>query len=227
MKPNKSFIVKTPLGSGKSVLSDFFVLWCLAHNPGKKVLSIIPYVSLMQEYVKLRSLCGALGFKCVWLGTGYGFNPFDYDVIVCTIERANLLVCEMIKENRLDILTGATIDEAQLLADEARGGLLEILLTKLKMKNVQVLMTTGIVENIEDLAKWMKADQFINDKKSVQIDEYIKAGDKLYYGKSNMLKEIIEEVPNDTMKIVAIVNRAVKKGSVLIFAIYKTICEAI
>jgi len=227
LKPNKNFVVKAPLGSGKSLLSDLFVLHCLSSKPKKKVLSIVPLVSLIQERNnKLRTLCENLDYKCTSLGFSYTSNILEFDVIICTIERANILICELVQKGSIQSIASVIVDEAQFLGDKSRGGILEMLLTKLKYYQIQIFMITGTIGNISEVAQWLDAILFINEKTTLEAKEYVKVDNKIY-NKTGELKEVIEEIPKDNMKIVAVVQRAIKKGAILIFASSKHMCETL
>eukprot|EP01022_Parablepharisma_sp_SALTPOND_P025495 TRINITY_DN595_c1_g1_i1.p1 TRINITY_DN595_c1_g1~~TRINITY_DN595_c1_g1_i1.p1 ORF type:complete len:906 (+),score=62.24 TRINITY_DN595_c1_g1_i1:384-3101(+) len=231
LKPEKNFVVKAPTGAGKSLLSDLFGLHCLFSKSGTKVLYVVPYVSLMHERAdKLRAVCERLGLRCASLNSGHGFAFSEYDIIICTVERANAIICEAIRQNYLNSISGVIVDEAQFLADETRGGLLEILLTKLnvlqKTTQLKVFLISATMGNAVDLAKWMNADLFISDEQTTTVTEFVKAGSRIYTSKGE-LKEILEEAPNDYFKIISAVRRTMEKGSVLIFAPSKYMCETL
>lgn len=53
-------------------------------------------------------------------------------VVVCTIERANILINRMLESNELEMLSCLVVDELHMLGDSQRGYQLELLLTKLR-----------------------------------------------------------------------------------------------
>ena len=55
------------------------------------------------------------------------------DVLLCTVEKANVVVNRLIEEGRLNELGLVVLDEVHMLAEEGRGYLLELLLTKLRV----------------------------------------------------------------------------------------------
>eukprot|EP00826_Nyctotherus_ovalis_P030527 TRINITY_DN24369_c0_g1_i2.p1 TRINITY_DN24369_c0_g1~~TRINITY_DN24369_c0_g1_i2.p1 ORF type:complete len:420 (+),score=88.83 TRINITY_DN24369_c0_g1_i2:74-1333(+) len=180
---------------------------------------------IRDSYNKLRPLCEKLNFKCASLGFNFAFNTLEFDVIICTIERANMLVCELMQRGKLDTLAGVIVDEAQLIADETRGGLLEILLTKLLHYQIQIFLTMATAGNALELAGWLRAALYVKDVEVMRVEECVKAGSRIFYGRE--LKEVVEEVDKDGMKVVAVVKRAVEKGAVLLFAPSKQMCEIV
>lgn len=52
-------------------------------------------------------------------------------VMVCTVEKANIVVNRMVEDNQLSSLCCIVIDEVHMLADAQRGGILESLCTKI------------------------------------------------------------------------------------------------
>ena len=51
--------------------------------------------------------------------------------MVCTVEKANLVVNRMLEEGTLGMLCCVVVDEVHMLADAQRGGILESLCTKI------------------------------------------------------------------------------------------------
>ncbi|KAJ9515568.1 hypothetical protein QJQ45_021670, partial [Haematococcus lacustris] len=65
------------------------------------------------------------------LGSGTYFEH-DTGAIVCTIEKANMMVNRMLEEDSLGQLGALVVDELHMVGDDDRGYLLELLLTKLR-----------------------------------------------------------------------------------------------
>ena len=54
-------------------------------------------------------------------------------MLLCTVEKANVMVNRLIEEGRVNELGLVVLDEVHMLAEEGRGYLLELLLTKLRV----------------------------------------------------------------------------------------------
>lgn len=231
--PFQNFAIRAPTGAGKSLLSDIFgIQSVLVAKPNSKAIYIMPYISLMFERAdKLKSSCDCLGLRLVQLTTGKPLSSFDEaDILICTIEKANMLIYWAIQENKLTSISAIIVDEIQFLADPTRGSLLEILLTKLiylqleKKLELQIFAISATISNIEDLAKWMNAEKLVCEEKPISVQEYVKAGSKLYSSEGN-LKEIIKEKEHDTLRIMSIVENSKTNGSILIFSSTKSMCK--
>jgi len=256
LKYSTNLIIKAPIGSGKSLISDLFAVHCITSRPKTKVIYIVPYVSLIHERLeKLKLMCDKLELKCIGLFGGHGRNSnlLSYDIFVCSIERANSLVCDALTFNvenskkndtnnkipLFDTISGIVIDEAQFLGDDTRGSLLELLITKImainakmrtanptpkKINETRIFMMTGTISNINELSQWIHAEKFIGDVSAITVQEKIKAGNKIYTP-DGYLQENIEEFQDDHFKIAKIAQIQAQKGSVLIFAQSKQMCE--
>lgn len=63
----------------------------------------------------------------------------DVDVAVCTFEKANVLINQLLDEGRESRLSMVVVDELHLVSDAQRGFLLEVLLTKVLRQLCSVL----------------------------------------------------------------------------------------
>lgn len=97
---------------------------CLCQR-GNSSLSCATHHRSMPSMVAVQSLV-QLHHKLVW-----HIVPFA-GVIVCTIEKANLIVNKMLEDDTLGHLGSVVVDELHMVGDDDRGYLLELLLTKLR-----------------------------------------------------------------------------------------------
>ncbi len=237
----ENVVIRAPTGAGKSLVSDLLVLYHLtARKPRSKALYVVPYVSLLSEkYTKLTELFEPLGLAVVSLSGNKSYRLQDRaDVLVCTIEKANQLVYLMLEERKMDMISVVVVDEVQFVGDEQRGALLEILLAKLLFRQsccsgvadvpvpeeFRIIAISATIDNFADFAAWMRAKAFVCEQASLRIDEYIKAGSRVYDGEGK-LREIVKEAARDKRKVVALLERELVKGPVLLFASSKALCE--
>jgi superfamily II helicase len=62
----------------------------------------------------------------------------DVDVAVCTFEKANVLINQLLDEGRESRLIMVVVDELHLVSDTQRGFLLEVLLTKVHLSTFRI-----------------------------------------------------------------------------------------
>lgn len=143
------------------------------------IFFIVPFVALAEEK--------ALYFQDIWADMNIGVKAFhgdggditgnqlaeDVQIAVCTIERANILLTQLLDEKREDQLKMVVIDEIHMLADPQRGFLLEVILTKIKYllnNTVQIVGMSATLPNIMDLAHWLGAELYTTDYRPVDLD---------------------------------------------------------
>jgi DNA polymerase theta len=126
-------------------------------------------------------------FQDVWQDMNIGVKAFhgdggdstgnilseDVEVAVCTIERANILLTQLLDEGREDQLKMVVIDEIHMLADAQRGFLLEVMLSKIKYllnDSVQIVGMSATLPNIADLAGWLDAALYTTQYRPVDLE---------------------------------------------------------
>lgn len=138
----RNVVLTAPTSAGKSLIGDVAMLMHVERT-GKPALLVLPYVSLcIEKSAKLRALFGRLDLKvCEMYGAKYGrLSDDETGVVVCTIERANLLINQMFEnamnqadpaDQHINRFSCVVVDELDMVAAAGRGSQLEILLTKL------------------------------------------------------------------------------------------------
>lgn len=117
-------------------------------SPRKVILFVVPFVSLAEEKTSyFQELWGSSGNDSCGLNirayhgeaqvvddkTHRGGLAEDVDIAVCTIEKANVIMTQLVEagDEYLNRISMVVIDELHMLADSHRGFLLEILLSKI------------------------------------------------------------------------------------------------
>ncbi|GAB5030902.1 dna polymerase theta [Nannochloropsis oceanica] len=142
----RNLLYSAPTSGGKSLVADVLLLR-RAIRTRKKVLIVLPFVAVVREkvahfkkllmtYNARKSKRDTLRIRAFHGGTGgRGFGRCQ--IGVCTIEKANALVNKMIQEETIGQLSCLVVDELHMMADQQRGYLLELLLSKLKFLQQQ------------------------------------------------------------------------------------------
>lgn len=105
----------------------------LALAPGL-IIFIVPFISLVDEKT--------VYFQNMWKDIHVGVRSFhgddsyklrltsDIELAICTIERANILLNQLLDEKKHHRLSMIVIDEIHMLSDKSRGFLIEVILSK-------------------------------------------------------------------------------------------------
>ena len=106
----------------------------------------------------------------------------DVEVAVCTIEKANILVNQLIDSQghrgdvngqaTMDDLSMIVVDELHLVSDSKRGFLLEVLLSKAMLawgKRIQIVGMSATLPNLRDIAEWIGAELYCTQYRPVEL----------------------------------------------------------
>lgn len=192
----ENLVYSAPTSGGKTLVSEILMLRQLAQYmpshveaagssselPPKlrhTVFFVVPFVALAEEK--------ATYFQEMWQDMNISVKAFhgdggdlagnvlgeDVEVAVCTIERANILLTQLLDEHREDQLKMVVVDEIHMLADAQRGFLLEVMLSKIKYllrDQVQVVGMSATLPNIADLAGWLGASLYTTQYRPVDLE---------------------------------------------------------
>jgi hypothetical protein len=209
----KNLIYSAPTSGGKTLVSELLILKKLSttmtlgdpkSNPRKTIFFIVPFIALAEEK--------STYFREIWSDMNIGIKTFhnedgtsnilgeDVELVICTIERANILINQLFDDKRENQLSMIIIDEIHLLSDSNRGFLLEVLLTKVLYvckEKVQIVGMSATLPNIAELADWLSASLYITEYRPVNLDILIAKESNIYRAKK------LEDIPNsDQMMIV-------------------------
>lgn len=249
---DSNIVLSVPTSGGKTLIAEINMLKCILQRK-KNVLIILPFITLVHEYMKCASQLGEIfKFKCVEYANNNGtFPPIKFDrvncVYICTIEKAYLLIKNMLESDRLLSEVGLIIaDELHMLSCGARGALYESTLSLCTIINeksdtckIQIIGMSATLENKEDVAEFLSASIFESSFRPKAIREYVKLNECIYtvnYEKRSLdyvrkLKFDPSIYPNNDSKqsdpdcLAGLVNEKIPHKSVLIFCNTKRSCE--
>ncbi|KAF4824129.1 Helicase and polymerase-containing protein TEBICHI [Colletotrichum tropicale] len=164
-----------------------------------KVLLVLPYVALVQEKVRwLRNIVQGVpkpvdeiddekriwrrradedSIRVIGFFGGSKIKPTwtDFDIGVCTIEKANALVNTAIDDCSIKHLKAVVLDELHMIDDDHRGYLMELMGTKLLSlpQPVQIIGMSATMSNINLLANWLGAHSYETRYRPVPIEEHL------------------------------------------------------
>ena len=182
-----SFVIQMPTSAGKTFIAELAILSSLTRNPQSRCLYIAPYRALVNEIENsLSENLGSLGYQVSTLIGGFEFDVFQEflitqsQVLIATPEKTELLLRTqpdyfnevaviIIDEGHIldeGIPTAEEIPNNKTLLDElleqgglGRGILLELLITRLKIKipNAKFIFISAVMPqiNAEDFVSWL------------------------------------------------------------------------
>ncbi|KAF5706471.1 DNA polymerase theta subunit [Fusarium mundagurra] len=203
----KNLVYCAPTGGGKSLVADVLMLKRILEEKGTKALLVLPYVALVQEKVRwLRSVVQGLRFasettvdddKRIWrrradentvrvigfFGGGKVRATWaDFDIGVCTLEKANALVNAAIDDCSISKLRAVVLDELHMVDDDHRGYLLELVATKLLSleQRVQIVGMSATLPNMDMMARWLEGHCYETRYRPVPIEEHLVYDGNIY-----------------------------------------------
>lgn len=111
----------------------------------------------------------------------------DVEIAVCTIEKANILINQLIDTINSGVgqvqLTMIVVDELHLVSDTRRGFLLEVLLSKARFfwgQRIQIVGLSATLPNLDDISKWLGGILYSTEYRPVVLRTRICMERKLY-----------------------------------------------
>nr|XP_046232065.1 helicase POLQ-like isoform X4 [Scatophagus argus] len=157
---------------------------------------------------------------------------------VATIEKAHSLVNSLIESSRMENLGLVVVDELHMLGDGSRGALIEMTLAKVLYvsKTTQIIGMSATLGNIDDLQTFLKAENYTNDFRPVQLKEFVKLNDTIYevdakeedcfrFSRLLNFKYSSAMQKMDPDHVIALVTEVIPTHSCLVFCPTKKNCE--
>lgn len=203
LKGEKNLVYCAPTGGGKSLVADVLMLKRILEDREAKAILVLPYVALVQEKVRwLRNLVNGISRESItgpvqdsdqkfWRrrsdedtvrvvgffgGSKVKQTWADFDIGICTIEKANSLVNTAIDDGSIIALKVLVLDELHMIDDDHRGYLLELMATKLLCLDdhaVQIIGMSATLTNIRLLAQWLQGHHYETLYRPVPIEEHL------------------------------------------------------
>ncbi|CAB3288977.1 putative DNA helicase [Methanocaldococcus lauensis] len=202
---NKNFLISIPTASGKTLIGEMALINHLLDEnkkpTGKKGIFIVPLKALASEkYEEFKNKYEKYGLR-VALSIGDYSEEEDlsnYDLIITTAEKLDSLWRHKIPW--INDVSVVVVDEIHLINDESRGGTLEILLTKLKELDIQIIGLSATIGNPEELAEWLNAELIVDDWRPVELKKGIYKDGVIEYLNGNCKRIKVEN--NDIYSLV-------------------------
>jgi len=240
-----NLVFSAPTSAGKTLVAELLTLKCVLERR-KKVLFILPFVSIGQEKTNHFQRL----FGCVNVKTGGfigGQSPAgglaSVDIAVCTIEKANSIVNQLLERGELRQIGAVVVDEFHMIGEPHRGFLLELLITKIlyassndssytscslaEQKNhIQLIGMSATLSNVQLLSRWVGGELFITQYRPIVLEEMVFVGNTLYNSSFNKLRNFSNST--DEEGLVYLCQETITEGhSVLVFCPTRSWCESL
>jgi helicase len=213
----RSLVLASPTASGKTLVAELCALRHVLEIDGK-VLYLSPLRALATEkfeefrkYTRIRKDSGKRVSVGISTGDYDSSDPWmgKHDIIITTNEKADSLLRHRAKW--VGDVSLVVADEVHLLNDADRGPTLEVVLARLMQVNpdVQLLVLSATIKNVEEVAKWLKAISVTTDWRPVTLREGVILYDEVLFSDGGALK--IENVTKDPTVNIAVFT--VKSGN--------------
>jgi len=168
----KAISLQMPTSAGKTAICELIIYNFLKQNRDKKVLLLIPFRALAAElsltFCKKLSSYG-IHSRCI-----YGGNTS----LPCEEEAVNIINLLVSTPEKFSALENSIpnlaekfqliiCDEGHLIDDENRGTSYELLLSRLRNRQLQFVFLSAIIPNIIDINRWLNGDD-----ESVIVSQY-------------------------------------------------------
>ncbi|KAI2638140.1 P-loop containing nucleoside triphosphate hydrolase protein [Xylaria nigripes] len=199
---SRNLVYSAPTGGGKSLVADILMLKRILADRNAKALLILPYVALVQEKVRwLRHVVQDIkktpsgpddrdrkpqlwqkrldedNVRVVGVFGGGKIRATwsDFDIGVCTFEKANMLINVAIDDCSITNLRAVVLDELHMVDDDHRGYLMELIATKLMSleHSVQIVGMSATLANIEALSTWLNAHMYRTFYRPIPVEEHL------------------------------------------------------
>lgn len=161
---NDNYIIKMPTSAGKTFIAEITILNSLIKNQKSKALYIAPFNALVHQIKKSFSKLEKLGYNVSYILGAYEIDEFDFlliqetDILVSTPEKIDLIY--RTNPQFFDDISIIVTDEGHIVGDDSkRGALLELLISKLKikLKNTRFFYISALLSEIDaqNFSKWI------------------------------------------------------------------------
>ncbi len=165
----KNLVVASPTASGKTLIAELAVLRKFLDN--KKSIYLVPLKALASEkYAEFKDKYGKLGMK-IALSIGDLDSSEEwldsYDIIIISNEKMDSLMRH--NAGWIKKISLVVADEIHMLNDPGRGPTLEVVLTRLRRLNPQIIALSATIKNAEEIAEWLGATLVKSDYRPVKL----------------------------------------------------------
>ncbi|OCA69074.1 DEAD/DEAH box helicase [Chryseobacterium artocarpi] len=173
---HRAVVINLPTSSGKTLIAEYKILQALNQfkAQGGWIAYLAPTKALVnQVYIQLKKDLGSIGIKVEKASGAIDLDGFeqhlieengnntDFDILVTTYEKMNLLVRQGLGTTAERPLVLTVVDEAHNIEESSRGLNLEFLLSTIKndCEEANFLLMTPDIINSTEISSWLAGDR--------------------------------------------------------------------
>ena len=167
----RNLLVQAPTSSGKTFVGEMAAVQTALRR--KQVVYLVPLRALAEEkYRDFKEKYSEYGIRVIISSRDH--REFDRDletgnfsIAVVVYEKLSQLLVR--RPERLQEIELIVADELELLSDVGRGGMAEILLTRIVQSPCRLIGLSAVIGEAERLAKWMDAELVRYERRPVEL----------------------------------------------------------
>ncbi|MBN1899861.1 DEAD/DEAH box helicase, partial [Candidatus Sumerlaeota bacterium] len=204
---NKSLIVFAPTSSGKTFIAEIAALKHLESS--RAVIYLVPTKALAEEkFRRFNRLYGPLGYRILAATrerpeTDAPVLLGRFDLLVAVYEKMKSYLVQ--KPSLLSRAGLVIADEIQMLGEAERGGVADILITKIVQSpyKTQFLGLSAVLGDALRIARWLDCDFLKESRRPIELREGVfNASDgKFYYRSFNTKEEGVETLAPEALNL--------------------------
>ncbi|WP_096390073.1 DEAD/DEAH box helicase [Halopenitus persicus] len=204
LETDANVVASAPTGSGKTALAELAI--CKTLDAGGTALFVAPLRALTNEKESEWERFEALGYSVYVVSGERDLNPRQAeraDVIVITPEKADSATRkhDSARYSFIADVDCVLIDEVHLLDSDRRGGVLEVVVSRLRrICDPRIVALSATMSNVADVADWLDAPpettfEFGDEYRPVELETGVKTyshGDNAFADKYRRLYRAID-----------------------------------
>ncbi|MDQ1257737.1 MAG: ATP-dependent helicase, partial [Candidatus Hydrogenedentes bacterium] len=166
-----NLLVQAPTSSGKTFIGEMAAIQAALRR--KKVVYLVPLKALAEEkYREFKEKYTEYGLKVIV--STRDRREFDGDlehgnfsIAVVVYEKLSQLLVR--RPERIEEIALIVADELELLSDPERGGMAEVLLTRILQTSARVIGLSAVIGEADRLAQWLRAELVVYERRPVEL----------------------------------------------------------
>ena len=166
-----SLLIQAPTSSGKTFIGEMAAVQTALRR--KKAVYLVPLKALAEEKFRdFKAKYEDYGIRVIISSRDHreydrDLEDGNFSIAIVVYEKLSQLLVR--RPERLKEIELIIADELELLSDSERGGMVEILLTRIIRSNCRLIGLSAVIGGAEKLAEWMDAKLLSYDRRPTEL----------------------------------------------------------